>query len=72
MANKLSFDAATFLALSLKERVELCKRLAERAQELADTTGPNYRASYSDIAKHWLQLAEEMERVGLLEDSRFH
>jgi hypothetical protein len=52
--------------------VELCKRLAERAQELADTAGPNYRASYSDIAKHWLQLAEEMERVGLLEDSRFH
>jgi hypothetical protein len=70
MANNLSFDAATFLALSVEERVELCKRSAKRAQELADTAGPNYRASYLDIAKNWLQLADEMERVSSMENSK--
>jgi len=70
MANEPAFDAATFLALSVGDRVELCKRLAKHAQELADRAGPDYRASYLDIAKNWLQLAEEMERVGSMESSK--
>jgi len=69
MANNLSFDATAFLVLSVKERVELCKRMAERAQELADTAGPTNRASYLDIAKGWRQLAAEIERVGSVETS---
>ena len=69
MATELFFDAEQFLALSTKDRVNLCKRLAERAQELADAAAPKYRGNYLDIAKNWLQLADEMERVVTMENS---
>jgi len=69
MATELFFDAEQFLALSTKDRVNLCKRLAERAQELADAAAPKYRDNYLDIAKNWLQLADEMERVVTMENS---
>ena len=63
MAHKLSFDAEQFLAMSVEDRVRLCRQMAERAQELADAAAPKYRADYSEIAKHWLMLADDMERV---------
>ena len=69
MATELFFNAEQFLALSTKDRVNLCKRLAERAQELADAAAPKYRDNYLDIAKNWLQLADEMERVVTTENS---
>jgi len=70
MATELTFDAETFLALPINERINLCKRLAARAQELADSAAPNYRASYLDISKSWLQLAAEMERAGSFATSK--
>ena len=63
MADNLDFDAETFLALPVKDRVRLCKRLAERAQELADAADPTYRVGYLEIARNWLELADEMQRV---------
>ena len=50
MADKLSFDAETFLSLPDKDRVQLCRKLAERAEKLADAAAPKYRASYLEIA----------------------
>jgi hypothetical protein len=35
MANIFDFDTNSFLALPVKERISLCKRCAERAQQLA-------------------------------------
>ena len=70
MATELSFDAETFLALPINERVQLCKQLAQRAQALADAADPKYRASYLDIERNWLQLADEMERAGSLATSK--
>ena len=67
MATELSFDAEAFLALPLEERVHLCKRLAERAQELADAAAPHYRACYLDIAERWQLLAGEMETFESME-----
>jgi len=63
MAHQLSFDAEQFLAMPVKDRVQLCRQMAERAQELADAARPNYRDSYLEIAKQWLMLADEMERA---------
>jgi hypothetical protein len=63
MAHQLSFDAEQFLAMSARDRVQLCRQMAERAQELADAAQPKYRASYLEIAKQWLMLADEMERA---------
>ncbi len=69
MAVNLDFDAETFLILPVKDRVHLCKRLAERAQELADAAEPKYRVSYLEIARNWLQLADEMQRFASMEKS---
>ena len=63
VADNLSFDAEQFLALPAKDRVRLCKHLAERAQELADAAEPKHRPAYLEIAKQWLTLADEIERV---------
>ena len=69
MADNLDFDAETFLALPVKDRVHLCKRLAERAQELADAAEPMYRVSYLEIARSWLELADEMQRIAAMAKS---
>jgi hypothetical protein len=70
MDTELSFNAETFLALPIEERVQLCRRFAQQAQELADSAAPNYRADYLDIARSWLQLATEMERAAAMEYSK--
>ena len=70
MADNLDFDAETFLALPVKDRVHLCRRLAERAQELADAAGPMFRVGYLEIARNWLELADEMQRVALMETTK--
>jgi hypothetical protein len=63
MTDDFSFDAETFLALSVNDRVHLCKRLAERTQEMADAAEPKYRASYLEIARQWLDVAYDMLRA---------
>lgn len=70
MATELTFDTETFLALTINERVQLCKQLAQRAQALADAADPKFREGYLDIAKSWLKLADEMERAGSLATSK--
>ena len=57
----MDFDAEAFLKLPLQERVKLCRTLAERANKLAASASPKYRGFYSEIAKQWLMLAEEMQ-----------
>jgi hypothetical protein len=60
------FDAAKFLALSPKERAQLCRRLAHEARTLADAD-PKFAPIYSDLAGHWSELARQMDA---LEDQR--
>ena len=62
MVDELDFNAEAFLALPMKERVRVARRLGKRAQQLADKAEPQYRAEYEEIAKHWFHLAAEMER----------
>ena len=62
MVDEPHLDAAAFLALSVRERVRLCRRWAKRAQQLADRAEPQYRAEYAEIAEHWFHIAAEMER----------
>jgi hypothetical protein len=64
MVSVLTFDAETFLALPINERVQLCKQLAQRAQALADAADPKFRESYLDIAKNWLKLAPKWKALG--------
>jgi hypothetical protein len=57
------FNAEAFLKLPVKERVKLCRRLAERAEALAAQASPKYRGYYAEIAKQWQTLAEEMDQA---------
>jgi hypothetical protein len=61
MAPTLDFDVEEFVRLPLKERVELCKRLAARAEKMADATSAEHRAHYLTIANQWRILAADME-----------
>ena len=61
MTDGLDFNARTFLAKSAPERIILCCRLAERAQELAEAADPKFRDRYLEIAGHWLALAQQMQ-----------
>ncbi len=59
-------DACEFLRLPPKERLALCRRLAEQTIELASAAvEPQCRVGYLDIALQWLVLAEKIERAQL-------
>jgi hypothetical protein len=61
MSDDLNFNAEEFLRLPVTDRVRLCRRLAQRAQELAEKAEPSFRSAYADIALKWRELADEME-----------
>src|SRR5262249_31483326 len=58
-----NLDMRAFGALSPRERVRLCLRLARHAQELAAATGPQFRSYHLIIAEQWLQLADVIQRA---------
>jgi hypothetical protein len=57
------FNVDDFMAMPPRERVRICIKLAERAQALADAAEPHFQRNYLKIAKEWITLADEMQRV---------
>jgi len=62
MTEDLNFKPEEFQKLSVGERIELCHKLAERAQAHAEQAADIHRIDYLRIARQWLMLADEMER----------
>ena len=62
MSDDLEFNAEEFLKLPVRQRVKLCRTMAEHANALAQNASAKYRAYYLEIAKQWLTLADEMEQ----------
>jgi len=63
MTDELDFNREKFLALPVEDRVRECRRLAARAEEIADgKKAQHYREYYLEIAIAWLRLADDMER----------
>jgi hypothetical protein len=62
MAPTLDFDIEEFVKLPLKERVELSRRLAARAEKMAEVAEAVHRKHYLEIAKQWRTLADDMEQ----------
>jgi hypothetical protein len=60
----LDFTADEFEKMSYRQRIRLCKLLAERARKIAESSDPRMRASYVCIAGEWDKLADDMERLG--------
>ena len=57
------FSPERFWALSAEERVQRCRQMALLADQLASNAGDGARADYLAIARHWRELADEMESV---------
>ena len=54
-----------FEALSPSERVNLCRKMANEATELAKRASPNFRAAYMILAVEWMMLADEIARAAI-------
>jgi len=64
MQQKLSdFSADDFENLSPSERVRHCREMAKRALALSQTAPPSHRKAYSEIARQWGELADDIERA---------
>ena len=64
MQKKLSdFSADDFENLSPPERVRHCREMAKRAFALSQTALPGHRKAYSEIARQWGELADDIERA---------
>jgi hypothetical protein len=63
MTDGLDFSAEEFRRMSIPERLRLCRRLARRAELLADND-PDRRDIFLQIARGWDALAENLERHG--------
>jgi len=58
------FSAEDFENLSPPERGRHCREMAKRALALAQAAPPNHRKAYSEIARQWGELADDIERAG--------
>jgi hypothetical protein len=61
MSDGLDFSVEDYNRMPMAERIRLCRRLAQRAEQLA-AADPRRRDTYLQIAKGWIALAENMER----------
>jgi hypothetical protein len=60
MADELDFDAKEFAAMTTKQRIRICKLLAERAREIAELAHAEHREAYLRIAAEWEKLARDI------------
>jgi hypothetical protein len=57
-----NFKADEFSRLTPLERVRWCRQMAVEATRLAQEAGPRVRTAYTELAKQWTSLADEIER----------
>jgi len=57
---ELRFTAEEWEKLSPKERIKRCRLLADEAEKLAASAAPSLRTAYTDLARQWRTLADEM------------
>jgi len=55
------FSAEEWKRLTRAERIGRCRLWAHEASELAMVASPIMKGAYLDIARHWEQLAKEIE-----------
>ena len=57
----MEFNPAEFLGATNGERVAKCREFAAEAERLAHTAIGDGREGYVDLARRWLELADEIE-----------
>lgn len=58
----VDFQADQFLRQSTEDRIRQCRALAAEAKHLATLASPELRGHHIDVAQHWLELADELQR----------
>jgi len=57
----VKFNAAGFMALPVKKRIQHCRMMAKNALELsALATNKDHKAAYVEIANQWHSVADDM------------
>ena len=56
------FRGDEFLRLTTEDRIRQCRALAEDARHQASLAAPDLRGDYLDLAQHWLDVADELQR----------
>jgi hypothetical protein len=56
-------SAHDFENLSLAEYVHRCREMAKRARAHAQSAAPSHRDAYSEFARLWGELADDIERA---------
>lgn len=59
---ELEFNVEEWHQLEPSERVRRCRAFAAHARELSAEAAPELKNGYLDLSRHWLTLAEEMDR----------
>ena len=62
LAAELEFNAEEWHKLAPSERVRRCRAFAAHARQLSVGAAPELKNGYLDLSRHWLALAEEMDR----------
>jgi hypothetical protein len=57
-----SFNGQNIFDAPPEERIRRCRLMADEAQKAADGASPETRTAYTDLAKQWLMLADEIAR----------
>ena len=66
----MEFSSAEFLGSTPQERVAKCRAFAAEAECLARAANGDTRDGYLDLAKEWIELADEIEAAEHLEPAR--
>jgi len=63
-AAELEFDPMEWKRMGSRERVQRCIAFAENARQLGARAAPEVKTGYLELSRHWLALAEEIEKNG--------
>ena len=58
----LDFRGDEFMRMPIEDRVRQCRAFAAEARHLATLAERNLRGEYLDLAGHWSELADELQR----------
>lgn len=59
---ELEFDPAEWQRMGSRERMQRCIAFAENAIQLSARAAPELKQGYLELSRHWLVLAEEIEK----------
>ena len=58
----MDFHADQFVRMPIEDRICQCRALAAEAKHLAAVAERDLRGDYLDLAQHWSELADELQR----------